>query len=173
MIAYVTFTFLLLDVVRVVTTSTPSTNDVKRLWLDPPDSQSLVFGVMACRDVQVVLTDKENQSPVPQISYGVRIGHGGNMVGVKMAANGDFWRSRVQRDLLHCNETRWFWVDWAERRVAVGRGTVVGEDELISTNPEGQLDVEVVGLRTSTEAQGRFELRSLAGKYSIPHLSVP
>ena len=48
-------------------------------------------------------------------------------------------------DILHCNETRYFWVSWDDGLIEIGRGTVVGEDRIIGRLFENKLNIMSIG----------------------------
>ncbi|XP_062612955.1 uncharacterized protein LOC134274733 [Saccostrea cucullata] len=102
-----------------------------------PVKDNLVLAVRACNDAHVALLEKDTDD-VKKL-YEIVIGGWGNTRAIRSCLRTGKQTTCVvnhHEKVLHCDEVRYFWFSWNKGTVKVGKGKVVGTDEILSyTDP--------------------------------------
>ena len=135
-------------------------------WLDVVGKASFEFQIQACSDVHLALARIPGEAAVQ--SYEVVIGGWQNSKSAirKFPLESPPSFQMDTPDILDCGEFRQFWVSWLDGDVRVGRGAVVGEDELMAWKDTSQPhSVNSVGLSTATGSAGTYKIQYFEGVY--------
>ncbi|XP_061175873.1 uncharacterized protein LOC133184808 [Saccostrea echinata] len=99
-----------------------------------PVKDNLVFAVRACNDAHVALLEKDTDDT--NKLYEIVLGGWGNTRSCLRKGKQTTCLVNHQEKILHCDEALYFWVSWNKGIVKVGKGRVVGTDEILSyTDP--------------------------------------
>lgn len=135
-------------------------------WLTSFTGDNLVFKVKSCRHASLALSAFLGLSR--PLTYVVSIGTKANKETEIDWRIGDS-TSRVSiasENILNCDEYRDFWVSWRDDMVRVGKGRVVGEDEVLKHEGSSDLkshSVHAVSLGTSEGADGHWDIANYQG----------
>ncbi|ELT98457.1 hypothetical protein CAPTEDRAFT_225278 [Capitella teleta] len=124
-------------------------------WVSAIGRSAIVLQVKACRDVHVLLSDKEG---VPGNGYEVAIGMSDNMkTAIREVKFGPNMINVDTPDILSCKDTRAFWFRWSHHKLSMGRGTKLGNRTLINYGKEDHpMEIRSLGLSTGWGATGRW-----------------
>lgn len=138
----------------------------KYAWHTTVEEKSLFFKVRACSDVSVILTRYFGISDygVYEILIGgqgntkveLRFGIGGSLIGEA---------TRPNTDLLHCTQSRWFWIDWT-KGISVGNGPYMSDSALLTVS-ESQMPERfpfyAAAFSTGATSDGDWEFTTVPG----------
>ena len=121
----------------------------------------MTFSVKACSEAFIALSAVQGNPYI--LTYEVAIGiSGGNVNELRHGVGGSVQATHSDT-LLHCDETRHFWVSWTDGSVEFGKGQSVGSDKLLSWVHDTPYDVDAVSVSTQNSVEGTWEFTSIAG----------
>ena len=122
---------------------------------------SLLFRLKACSEAYLTLTEIEHNPHLN--SYEVALGiNGGSGNELRHKAGGSV-QAEHSETLLHCDETRHFWVSWISGSIEFGKGDSVGSEMLLQWNHDTPYDINAVALATKDSVKGIWEFTSTTG----------
>jgi len=68
--------------------------------------------------------------------------------------------------ILSCTEQRYFWVTWQYGAISVGRGEIIGLDEIMDYQPMELYPVTAVAYSTGYDYNGTWYIKASYGLYS-------
>jgi hypothetical protein len=139
--------------------------DYENIAYSVADRTELVFGVSACKEVRIALSE------IPGITtrntYELCIGEFENsMTILKDAFSGQSLVEAYTTEILNCSGTRMFWVSWAVGTLSFGRGTTVQQNRLLYFKDANAHHVNAVSVKTPVGVVGNFTFEHFGGKYN-------
>ena len=139
---------------------TPAHYDLNQYRLRTTTQTSAAFELKACRDGHVVLMDRVGDD----VAYELTIGSSGN----------DWCVIRKQRqttdvagaytpDILNCDQMLPFWVSWVDGLIQLGRGSMIGDDLIVSWQDAEPLAVSHVSISTYSTSEGYWQFTNYPG----------
>ena len=119
---------------------------------------SIVFSAKTCSDVHVGLARYAGISNVDMNE--VVIGGWNNTKSViRRAPQDDEGSATLETiDILSCTETRYFWIEWGGNRVRVGRGSVVGDDQILTWDGPGMVRARALSFTNAAGWSGTWNI---------------
>ena len=134
--------------------------DYDQVWLSVLDQESIVFRVRACGEAHIGLARYPGISNVEM--YEVVIGGWTNTKSaIRRMLQGALEAELDETGILHCNQSRTFWINWPGGRIAFGRGSIVGQREMLYWQDPNPRLINGLGFTTSRGFIGTWE-------FSIP-----
>ena len=143
-------------------TWTPKRFGYGPLWITERQKSSFQFGVHTCNDALLALTSMYGST---SLSYELVIGGwGGAWSSIRKVVQSAENKVRVSTpDLMHCNETRYFWTSWEGGVIEVGRGLVVGDRMFMRWVDPDPHNVTAVGI-SGWNKENRWEFSHTQGE---------
>ena len=131
------------------------------------DRDSVAFKARACSDVHVGLALYSGISAVNM--YEVVFGGWNNS---KSAIRSSMQQTppekeKEDRDVLSCTESRMYWVSWPQGRIAMGRGTEVGQREILNWEDPNFHEVNAISISNWYGFNGTWEFGVPLGRYTL------
>jgi len=144
---------------------TPATYGFTSMWYSAIARTSVHFKVRACSDVSIILA--EHFSITDYGVYEILIGGSNNTKSsIRQGIQGNTLVEMDTNDILHCSESRWFWISWY-KGIDVGSGPYVGDIHILRlpmSNIPTALPVSAVAISTAAASDGDWEFTSVPGK---------
>lgn len=126
------------------------------------DRSGLVFGVSACKEVRVALS--EIPGITTRYTYELLIGASENSATVLQDPSNGQTLARVNTaEILNCSAMRMFWISWAAGAVSFGKGTVVEQGRLLHYKDIIFRPVNAVSVMTPVGVLGNFTFEHFGG----------
>ena len=101
------------------------------MWYTVIERSNFVFKVQSCSDANILLT--EFFAITDYDVYEIIIGTAGNRRSlIRYSIFGNHLVEEDTDSLLHCSQSRWFWIEWSSRGIYVGSGYVIGDNVFLS-----------------------------------------
>lgn len=143
---------------------TPTSYQYKNVWYSAVESKVISFKVRACTDVYIALTKYFGitDSGVYEVLIG---GQGNSKVEIRYGVGGTLLAEKSISNLLHCTQSKWFWIDWTNG-IYVGSGAHVSDSALLSVSlsqmPE-QFPIYAAAFSTGSSSDGDWEFSDIPG----------
>ena len=150
---------------REAVVKTESVASYEQYWYRVEGSDHTLIDVKACHDAHIILTESvQNFDKVYEIALGINRNEESQ---IRQARQSGAVVVVDTPDILHCNESRMFWIRWADTRIAVGSGAVVGVGQFMDWQRESPPNILYVGLQTGWSASGEWTIRNVEGNYDV------
>ena len=147
-------------------TSSVAGDSFKSNWVTVRDKQSFVFRVKGCYDARIILA---SYTKVVDVSfYEIVIGASGNQVS-KIGQDGLDGGNVVEAstpNVLHCKETRYFWVSWGGGFVQVGSGAVAGESGFLQLQDSFPYKIRSLAFDSDSPTVAIWEFGAVTGLHN-------
>jgi len=115
-----------------------------------PTADSIQFWLMAANDAHITLADSNDQDD--EITFNPGVGSNSelsvfNYGGKQVSMGGTFLAVGVWKP---------FWISWTETDMAIGKGTVVGEDQIAATAKSADQEVNFIGICSDWWARSQW-----------------
>jgi len=149
-----------------VKTSSASGDSFKSNWVTVRDKQSFVFRVRGCYDARIILASYTKVVDVS--SYEIMIGANGNQVSRigKDGLDGGNVVEASTPNVLHCTETRYFWVSWGGGYIQVGSGRVPGESGFLQLQDSAPYKVRSLAFDADSPTVAVWEFGTEEGSHN-------
>ena len=148
--------------------NTDGTYDYERYHVVTSGRTHMAFTLQACSDSHVGLSE------VPGLAsynmYEVVIGGWENSKSViRRQVQGTILAERQTPNILKCDETRYFWISWADGLIEMGSGAAIGQHRLIYYQDPDPYTVNSLTLDTASGFSGvyTFGIASFSGEYTV------
>ncbi len=127
----------------------PST--LYNVWIPATHRQHIVLGVKGCQDATLFLPQWWRDPDFIINSYRVILGFNNNARSYIYDHTNVIKVNMSTPSILSCNEVRYFWVQWRNYLIEVGRGHIVNENRFMAwqDNTPTRHDVQAVSLSTA------------------------
>jgi hypothetical protein len=135
------------------------------MWYSAVDDKSIVFRVRACSDAHILLAQYFMVTDYDV--YEIIIGTNANRQSViREGLGGTVLVEQNTADILHCNYSRWFWIDWS-RGISVGSGYEIGDSQFLNLDgvPNENFVAKYIAVATGQNVEGDWEFASVPGSY--------
>lgn len=128
------------------------------------EEKAVLFKVRACSEVYVLLAKFFGVTAfgVYEILIG---GQGNSKLEIRHGVGGTLLAEKQMTNLLHCSQSRWFWVDWS-KGIYVGSGQYISDSALLSVStslmPE-QFPIYATAFSTGASSNGDWEFTTVPG----------
>lgn len=126
----------------------------------------ITFMVKAAADAHVALSAVYGD--VDRKTYEIVIGTDGNTKSIiRYGAGGPIMVESMTMNILSEEEFRYFWVNWANNKIEVGRGANYGVGAFLQWTipPSKQFNINCLAVSTGTPSRGQWEFAELLGLY--------
>lgn len=137
-----------------ITFYTPDFFSYEQVWESVDHRRSLVFGVTACSDVHVVLSTNTRNFSTGMIE--IVIGGWTNTKSVIRIVDDRHYAEVETPSILHCTESRFFWITWQYGAIEAGKGEIAGKERFIDYQPLELYDIRSVGYSTGYGSDGSW-----------------
>lgn len=120
--------------------------------------------VKAAADAHVALSAVYGD--VDRKTYEIVIGTDGNTKSIiRYGAGGPIMVESMTMNILSEEEFRYFWVNWANNKIEVGRGANYGVGAFLQWTipPSKQFNINCLAVSTGTPSRGQWEFAELLG----------
>jgi hypothetical protein len=122
----------------------------------------LLFGVAACNDVHVALT--ETPGVQTRRAYELVIGASGNsQTLLKDASSGSSLAQVSSANILSCNAVKSFWLSWTNASVSFGTGTVLEVGRVLYHRDPNLYAISAISVKTPYGVVGNFSFERFTG----------
>jgi len=136
--------------------------DYQNIVYSVSDRTGLVFGVTACRDVHIALS--EIPGILTHSTYELVIGVAGVSGAIlRNGINGQTLTETNTAYLLDCTEMRMFWLSWAAGTISLGKGTVVAQNRILFLKDASFKGINAISVMTPVGVLGSFTFEHFSG----------
>jgi Farnesoic acid 0-methyl transferase len=130
------------------------------------EQSSIVFRVQSCRDAHVALSEMFNN--IQTRTYEVIIGGYGNQNSFIRDLDTSTEVQKVETPgIMDCNNYKAFWVRWADNKITVGRGTVIGQSSFLDWDDSERRNFQGLTFSTWTGSSGLWDFSYLEGRFNV------
>lgn len=130
-----------------------------------PKRDFFTFDVMTCKDARLALstTPGEHHKNTFEIVIGSSDDPTAKLVYIDSEGNSHLQDEAGLHNLVHCDESRQFWVSWDNLRVEVGMGEL-GNNKFLSNQGTFSDHLTAVSISTGNDSMGQWSFLQADGK---------
>jgi hypothetical protein len=137
-------------------------NSFQNIIYSVSDQSELVFGVMACKEAHVALSNVPGI--VTHLTYELVIGMADNsLTALKNGVDGPLLSQTSSPGILDCDTVRMFWISWAGGAISFGKGTIPESNRVLYYKDPSSHSINALSVMTPIGVKGNFTFGRVAG----------